>query len=186
MNLLRFKVVLDANVLYSAPVRDLLFNLADQELYTPKWSPIIQDEWTRSLIKNRPDLKYEKLEPTVKLMNEAFPTATVDNSPELIEQIKLPDPDDRHVLATAISCHANSIVTFNIKDFPAKKIQRQYQVEILHPDKFVLKLSNIALSLTKQAFENQLASLKNPPSSKGKLLMILKRAGFKNAIQVFE
>lgn len=48
--------VLDACVLYPAPLRDFLLHLATQKLYQPKWSDIIHDEWTRSLLKNREDL----------------------------------------------------------------------------------------------------------------------------------
>ncbi len=69
----RFAVVLDANVLYPAPIRDLLLNLADLEIYSPKWSEIIQEEWIRNLLKNRPDLTRSKLNRTVKMMNSAFP-----------------------------------------------------------------------------------------------------------------
>lgn len=36
--------VLDAYVIYPAPVRDILLNLDEQELFAPKWSEIIQDE----------------------------------------------------------------------------------------------------------------------------------------------
>lgn len=47
--------ILDACVLYPAPLRDLLLSLAEQELYRPKWSTVIQDEWRRNLLKNRDD-----------------------------------------------------------------------------------------------------------------------------------
>lgn len=47
----RFTVILDACVLYPAPIRDILLNLADLEVFSPKWSEIIQDEWTRNLTK---------------------------------------------------------------------------------------------------------------------------------------
>jgi hypothetical protein len=37
---------------------------------------------------------------------------------EMTEGLKLPDPDDRHVLAVAIKGGAQVIVTRNLKDFP--------------------------------------------------------------------
>jgi len=37
---------------------------------------------------------------------------------EITEGLKLPDPDDRHVLAVAIKGGAQVIVTCNLKDFP--------------------------------------------------------------------
>ena len=40
----RFTAVLDACVLYPAPIRDLLLHLANFELYTPKWTDRIHDE----------------------------------------------------------------------------------------------------------------------------------------------
>jgi len=53
----KFKVVLDACVLYPAPIRDILLSLAAEGLFKAKWSDIIQDEWLRNLLKNRTDLK---------------------------------------------------------------------------------------------------------------------------------
>ena len=34
----RFTAILDANVLYPAPLRDYLLHLANLELYKPKWT----------------------------------------------------------------------------------------------------------------------------------------------------
>ena len=48
--------ILDACVLYAAPLRDFLLHLATQKLYQPKWSDNIHEEWTRSLLENREDL----------------------------------------------------------------------------------------------------------------------------------
>lgn len=56
-----FIAVLDANVLYPAPVRDILLHIAAKGLYQPKWSKEIQDEWLRNLMANRPDLKRQIL-----------------------------------------------------------------------------------------------------------------------------
>ena len=111
-----FTVVLDACVLYPAPIRDILLSLAAEGLFTAKWSDIIQDEWLRNLLKNRTDLKKVQLNQTIKAMNLAFPDANVENFEELIPIIKLKDKDDRHVVACAIRCNADLILTFNTKE----------------------------------------------------------------------
>ena len=54
-----------------------------------------------------------------------------------LEEISLPDPDDRHVLAAAIECGATTIVTFNLKDFPTNDTGR-YEIVAVHPDAFVV------------------------------------------------
>ena len=47
-----------------------------------------------------------------------FPEALVTGYEPLIEALTLPDPDDRHVLAAAILCGAQQIITENLADFP--------------------------------------------------------------------
>ncbi len=59
-----FIAILDANVLYPAPLRDYLLHLANLEMYKPKWTKIIQEEWIENLLLNRTDLKRENLEKT--------------------------------------------------------------------------------------------------------------------------
>lgn len=111
-------VVYDACVLYPAPLRDLLMHLAVTDLYRAKWSDAIHDEWTRNVLRDRPDLKAEQLQRTRNLMNAHVLDSLVAGFEPLIPDITLPDPDDRHVLAAAIHCGADIIVTFNLKDFP--------------------------------------------------------------------
>jgi hypothetical protein len=41
----RFRAVLDTNVIYPLISRDLLFWFAHYDLYAPKWSKHIFDEW---------------------------------------------------------------------------------------------------------------------------------------------
>jgi hypothetical protein len=71
---MRFVVVYDACVLYPAPLRDLLLHLARTGLFAARWSAQIQDEWTRNLLKTRPELA-DRLPRTVELMNCAVPDA---------------------------------------------------------------------------------------------------------------
>lgn len=51
----------DACVLYSAPLRDLLMHFAVGDVVKAHWTEAIQEEWMRSVLKQRPDLKPEQL-----------------------------------------------------------------------------------------------------------------------------
>src|ERR1700722_10685448 len=56
-------------------------------------------------------------------MNLAVPGALVGGYETLVEALKLPAPDDRHVLAAAITAGAVVIVTSNLNDFPAQTLE---------------------------------------------------------------
>src|SRR5699024_6197590 len=112
----RFTAILDTNVIYPIIVRDLLFWLAHYDLYTPKWSSHIFNEWKEVMI--RKGVEESVAERRINIANRAFPDALVNNYKKLMKSLELPDKDDRHVLAAAIKVNANVIVTNNLKDFP--------------------------------------------------------------------
>ncbi len=72
-------------------------------------------------------------------MNDAIRDVTVTGYEHLIDQLDLPDPDDRHILAAAIHADAQVIVTRNLRDFPADRLIR-WGVEAQHPDDFLMGL----------------------------------------------
>lgn len=111
--------VLDACVLYPAPVRDLLLQLARDGAYRARWTDDIQNEWMRNVLGNRPDLTATQLAYTRSQMEKHIPDALVTGYAHHIAVVHLPDPDDRHVVAAAIAARADAIVTFNLRDFPA-------------------------------------------------------------------
>jgi len=172
----RFTVVLDACVLYPAPVRDILLHLAHVDLYMPKWTTAIQDEWRRNLLENRPDLTINQLNKTIRTMDKSFPDANVINYQSLINALRLPDNNDRHVLAAAVRCHAEVIVTYNLKDFPARLL-KVFDIEAQHPDVFICNLIGLAPELAVEAFQTQLSFLKNPPLKAEQVLASFKKAG---------
>ena len=49
-------VVLDACVLYSAPLRDLMIRLAQASLIQARWTAEIHEEWTRNVLTNNPNI----------------------------------------------------------------------------------------------------------------------------------
>jgi predicted nucleic acid-binding protein len=117
-----FTVVYDANVLYPNTLRDLLIRIAQSGTVQAKWTNAILDEMAAALRRNRPDIPAEKIERLRELMNKAVRDCLVSGHEPLIEGLKLPDPDDRHVLAAAIMAGAQVIVTRNLRDFPAAEI----------------------------------------------------------------
>ncbi|AGA34951.1 hypothetical protein TVNIR_3315 [Thioalkalivibrio nitratireducens DSM 14787] len=114
---MRFIALLDACVLYPAPLRDFLLRLATTGLFAARWTERIHDEWSRNLLEKRPELAAQ-LDRTRRLMNDAVADSMVGGYDALVDSLNLPDSDDRHVLAAAIHCHAQAIITFNLKDFP--------------------------------------------------------------------
>lgn len=119
-------------------------------------------------------------------MNDAFPRAKIESYQHLITTISLPDPDDRHVVAAALRGSVDAIVTFNTKDFPRNLLKSEYQMLILDPDNFILKLAEINIELTQKAFLGQLKSLKKPPISKDRLIEILRKCGLKESLKLFD
>lgn len=183
MTLIKTIAVLDANVLYPAPTRDILLNFADAKLFQPKWTKTIQEEWTRNLLANRPDITEQAIERTVKAMNAAFPDAEVTRFIGIANNLKLPDPDDRHVLAAAIKAEATHIITANTKDFPRKYIAT-YGLQISHPDDFVKDLIQADFTTALLAFETMVSRLRNPPLSRKDVLAMLVKCGLPNSAKL--
>lgn len=181
----KFIAVIDACVLYPAPLRDYLLHLANVGLYKPKWTDEIQEEWIRNLLLNRSDLNKESLEKTHNAMNSAFPDSNITNYEELIPNLSLPDENDRHVLAAAVRANADVIITSNLKDFPLDYL-KTYDIEVQHPDEFVCNLIMLNKIEALSALNNQIKSLKNPPKTKEEVLETLAKCGLSKAVELLK
>lgn len=93
-------VVVDANVLYSIELTDLLLTLATRRLVRLHWSPMILDEVRRNLAV-RPDLSAEAIDYRLRRMNLAVPAALDEPPASLVQQMAV-NEHDRHVLALAV------------------------------------------------------------------------------------
>ncbi len=177
--------LLDACILYPAPLRDLLLHIADRGLYRPKWTDKIQEEWTRSLLLNRPDLLVAQLQKTTDAMNRAFPDATIRNFEPLIASLTLPDADDRHVLAAAIRGQADVLVTANLKDFPPT-IVGLFDIEVQHPDQFINSFLATHPDEVLLAFKSQVGNLRKPAKTVNEVLEILRRNGLPTTVDALQ
>ena len=131
--------VYDACVLYPFHLRNVLIQCAFDGLVEARWTDDIHDEWIRNLAANTPPLSSERLIATRDRMKVVLPDADVANYRGFIPDLRLPDPDDRHVLAAAIAGKASLIVTWNLKDFPAKDLA-SHGVTSQSPDAFLTDL----------------------------------------------
>lgn len=171
----RYTAILDANVLYPTLIRDTLLSLAVERLYHARWSATIHEEWTRNLLKDRPDL-IGKLDVVVERMNASVPDCLVTNYQALAKLIELPDPDDRHVVAAAIVGHADAIVTFNTKDFPTAVLQ-PYGIDVQHPDEFVMNQLQLQQIPAIAAIKKMRARWTNPARSAQELIAAFEKRG---------
>lgn len=92
----KFTAFYDADVLYGSQLRNLMMHLAMTGLFRARWSEDVHEEWMTRLLRNRSDLTREKLERTRMLMDKHAEDALVTGYEDLIEGLRLPDPDDRH------------------------------------------------------------------------------------------
>lgn len=159
-----FTALYDASVLYPSLTRNLLVHLATSGLVAARWTEQIQDEWIRNPLQDRPDLTPERLARTRRLMDAAVPDAQVNEDHELKASLSLPDPDDRHVLAAAITGDVDVLITWNLRHFPQEAVSA-HGIEVLTLDDLLCRLLTLIPQDTRSAVEALRVSLRKPPYS---------------------
>ena len=170
----RFKAVLDTNVIYPVVIRDLLFAFAFFELITPKWSNHIFEEWKS--VMERKGVSEADAKKRVHVANLAFPDALVHNYEGLLGSLNLPDPDDCHVLAAAIKVNANIIVTNNLKDFPEDYLET-FGLKVKSADDFLTDIIDLNHEEALKAFKEMVLNKKNPELNEYEVLDLLRKSG---------
>lgn len=167
---------LDASVLYPALLRNVPMHFAVADLFRAHWSAQVHEEWMRSLSHDRPDISRRQLERTRDLMDAHALDALVEGYEHRIETITLPDVDDRHIVAAALHCGAQVIVTANLRDFPESTLAPLGLVAE-HPDTFLSRVTSESKQLALSAFRELCANRRNPPQSPREVLQIMARQG---------
>lgn len=115
------RILIDACVLYPTVMREVLIGVAAKGLFTPLWSARILEEWARAAA--RLGDGYEDMaRGEIALLKAGWPQAEIAYSADLEASLHLPDPNDTHVLAAAISGKADVLLTMNLKDFPTRVV----------------------------------------------------------------
>ena len=128
-------VLLDACVLVPMPICDTLLRLAEEpSVYIPRWTSKILDEVSATLLKM--GYSAEQAQRRIRVMREQFEDAEVTCYEGLIPSMTNHEKD-RHVLAAAVHCGADAIVTGNTRHFPSEAVSA-YSLEVLTPDEFLV------------------------------------------------
>ncbi len=141
----------------------------------------ILDEVFDNLRKNRPEPSATSLLRTRQLACDAVPDCLIANFSGLADHLNLPDVSDRHVVAAAVRCSAQTIVTFNLKDFP-ESVLSPFGIEAIHPDDVVLDTLHLAPLAVASIVSQQAAALRSPAVSLPQLLDTLRACGLEQSV----
>lgn len=138
------------------PLADTLLRLAGARLYLPKWTARIMEEVARNLDANF-GLTKEQLAYRESEIRRHFPEAWVDGYEDIIPAMTN-DAKDRHVLAAAVRCNAELIVTLNRRDFPQAALE-PYSITAAGPSTFLRNLYELDPKTVSTTIERQAASI---------------------------
>lgn len=170
-------VLADANVLYRRVLRDYLLYAASEEIISVNWSPQIILEVTGHLQQNVLGFDDAAARRLAEAMNTAYPLAEVEPSGEAYARLSpftLPDENDRHVLAAAITAAATVLCTANVADFPAQ-VTNALGLEVLTPDELLARLAREYSAQMLAAHRTTVSSL--PGASDESTISALRKAG---------
>lgn len=124
--------------------------------------------------KKKMDLLPEQISRQVNLINKACPNALVTKYESLIPSIDLPDENDRHIVAAAIKCNANVIVTNNLKACPSEYLD-SFGLSVVDPDTFIADMIDLSPEKCCDAFREMVLAKNKPPYTEREYLEVLRR-----------
>jgi hypothetical protein len=141
-------------------------------LYRLQLTDDILEEVRRNLI-SKIGISEEKATKIVEIIKEEFPEAFVSQHRHIIPSMTNQEKD-RHVLAAAVVCRAQAIVTQNLKDFPPTSLS-PFDIEAQSPDDFLVNLFYLNPEIIAKALIEQAGELRRPSKTVIELLETLEK-----------
>lgn len=132
------RIVIDTCVLYPTVMREMVVGASKSGAFDPIWTPRILEEWARAAIKLGPSGEAQARS-EIAMLRAGLPGAENPEAPHIAARLWLPDPDDIHVLALAVSTSADAIMTLNAKDFPRGTLSDE-GLQRIEPDGYLMSL----------------------------------------------
>ena len=167
------RIVLDTCVLYPPSLRDLLLTLASLEAFELRWSQEILEEFERNVLSDHPDISPKRFRShTIAAMTTNFPDAFLrgpDTEPVAIVGVH---QKDQHVAGLAIATGSDTIVTQNLRHFPARALAK-HGLRAISPGTLVTELDQDEPAQIDQAVQSLARRWKNPPRTVDEILDLL-------------
>lgn len=134
------RVFIDTNVLFPFSIMDLMLALTEDSVHEVIWSQALLAEWERVIVREQRRSAASAAAVTAAI-REFFPEGEVPEPAyaHLITDMPGRDPDDRVHMAAAITGGANTIVTWNVADFPAEPLAAR-GLQVCTPDRYLSNL----------------------------------------------
>lgn len=184
----RFTALVDACSLAGTLNRNLLLTLAEAAFFRVRWSAPILDETERAIgriltHKGLPDAP-ERAIRARKAMESAFEEAMVEDFDTFLCVCNgLPDRGDAHVLAAALKTKAQTIVTENLRDFPAA-ILEPFDLEARSSDAFLADTIELDPGRAVAAIRRMRERMQKPEKTPAVLLLDMEAAGLVETVSV--
>jgi predicted nucleic acid-binding protein len=177
----RYTALIDACSLADTLRRNLLLTLAEAEFFRVRWSVQILDETERAIARMATDKGLDdpasRAERARDAMTRAFPEADVgDFTPLMSAAAGLRDTNDHHVLAAALKTQAQTIVTENLRDFPAETLS-PFGIEARSADDFIADTVALDIGRAVPAIRAMRLRLKRPAIDGERLLLDMEARG---------
>lgn len=173
------KALLDANVLYANHLRNLLLQMAQNDLFEAKWSHLIEEEWLRNM---EPRIRARIEAHTLPLIRTWFTEALVAGF-DPGRPFGATDAKDRHVASAAVAIAPSVLLTQNPRHFDFEAL-KAFGVRVQTPDDFLSELFDAKPEIVEAAVSEAVANLtQSSPSWDDYLDTLANRCGLLNFAQ---
>lgn len=160
-------------MLYPPSLRDLLLTLASLDVFELRWSRQILEELERNVLADHPDINPKRFRShTITAMTTAFPDALlIEPNTEPVAVVGV-HQNDQHVASLAIATGSDTIVTQNLRHFPARALAK-HGLRAISPGSLIAELDRDEPKQIDQAIQSLARRWKNPPRTTDEILDLL-------------
>ena len=172
-------IIPDTNILAPLIKRAVIEALAERGLLALRVTPKILAEAEHTLTRLSEETARRGREDLAR-WRKVYPDWIMEPAPQA--ETNLPDPDDQHIMDAAITAGAQTIVTENLRDFPAKQLS-PLGLRAVSTDRFLSERMASHPDETRAALLSLPQRVKADFLTPETLLPVLRRAGLKRVVK---